>query len=1039
MEPAPDMSSGDGDMSTEEDMETPRSGEIQLIITPNLTSIEVGRAIEVEAVYVVDGALQPGVTFEWFLGEETQTSEVLRLENKGDQTVTVIGSTKGAGTILVRTGDIEKAQTFTVTEPILAGPPENPFEPLNLMLRGEEIDLDEVLVARTMSGWDRPLREWCDGQPEWEADGAVAISGNRTLTAERVGLGELTIDCTLPGANDEFSVSVLFRVEPRYPVVASRDYACALHPPKDGSLGSGLYCWGDNASRQIKDDDRVEHTTPQELSFNAPVRQLSLSPSHACAVDENSEVYCWGSNAGGQVDPISLDDAGPFAPRAVGLGARSAVKVCAGEQSSCALTTHGEVYCWGTNANSLFGPGATGVGEGTRNGVRAVSFGPEAPTFFHDLSCGPTHRCALAEDGSAHCWGDNLFELLGRAPEAMEDAVIYNVVQGADDNPITFEQIFAGVRGTCGVTPAGAHHCWGRSFLSEGRVPFQASLPPENRPFWRGELRSSELEADERIASVAMSGEHICAVSGSGKVFCWGEGGYGELGGFDDSATNAFGERILTPETSAPIAFDANDPMGSVATGLDFTCSSTVDGALYCWGDGSRGQLGDGGMGVTSRAYIGISPVSPFFAAGTDPSFFALSRVAAGLDYTCVNTSDTSQEVYCWGNPRWAQRGVGEPLYTPEGQANIGRKLLVGNSSQNRPRDVLGGGDRHICSNTSGSAPDNIVCWGANTHAQAGADPTELLSLFSIIDDNMADVINTPVDLIVGGRAHTCYSNYEESRAYCWGDARRGALGVAEYENTNPEALPYAVEVEGLDLVNQGGLTARDDYTCAWGVSGKEDELYCWGAVPDHLHGDAPFGEVEIDWSARKLNDPEKDKPVYAAAAGSRHLCALVEENADTTIIACYGDNSRGQKGMPGEPDDGRSRMDWNSAELPLALTAGREHTCALVADREDPGANQKVYCWGDNRFGQSGGVESNIEGRALMFDVPTLVPGLSELNILQIHAGAYHTCAIGSKPGMMMGELEFELVCWGRDSYGQVSARDTYVKPEPTVLEVLR
>ena len=94
MEPAPDMSSGDGDMSTEEDMETPRSGEIQLIITPNLTSIEVGRAIEVEAVYVVDGALQPGVTFEWFLGEETQTSEVLRLENKGDQTVTALFSPK---------------------------------------------------------------------------------------------------------------------------------------------------------------------------------------------------------------------------------------------------------------------------------------------------------------------------------------------------------------------------------------------------------------------------------------------------------------------------------------------------------------------------------------------------------------------------------------------------------------------------------------------------------------------------------------------------------------------------------------------------------------------------------------------------------------------------------------------------------------------------------------------------------------------------------------------------------------------------------
>lgn len=1042
--PDEDMRQGQ-DMSSEEmgdeaDMDTPKKGEIQLIITPNLTAIEVGRSIEVEAVYVVDGALQPGVTFEWFLNEATQTSEVLRLEGETDTTVTVIGSTSGAGTVLVRTRDQEKAQTFTVTEPILAGPPTNPFEPLELMLQGEELDLDEILVAQSASGWARPLRQWCDGQPEWVAKGAVSLSNNRNLSADRVGLGELSLDCTLPGLATPFSLEVLFRVEPRYPVAAAHDYACALQPPKDGSIGASMYCWGDNTSRQVQADDRVEHTTPQELSFGAPLEYISLAPSHGCAVDTNSEIHCWGSNAGGQVDPFSLDEPGPFEPQEVALGAnRKAVKVCTGERSSCALTSRGEIFCWGTNAFALFGPDDAGVEAGARSGVREVSLGNEAPTFFHDLACGPTHRCALGEDGSAHCWGENSFDVLGRPPVGGEDAGAYNRVLDANGNSLIFEQIFAGVSGTCGVTPRGHLHCWGKDYLSAGRAPFNTPLSPNNRPFWLGEARASSLEDAERIASVAMGGEHVCAVSDAGKLFCWGSSEYGELGSFEESTATLLGEYIPTPESSAPLEF-ASDLVSSIATGLDFTCSSDRAGTLHCWGDGSRGQLGDGQLGVTSKTFTGVSPNSPFFDPAISLELFALSRVAAGLDYTCVNAFGPNGTVHCWGNPRWGQKGPAQPLFTDIGSPNVGRKQLLATSAENRPNTVLGGGDRHVCSNTDPGIASAVLCWGANTRAQAGLALSEIISEFTAIGDDNTGVLNPPVDLIVGGRAHTCVHNYGEQRAYCWGDAERGALGVEAYEMANTSAVSFAVEVDGLDLKEPGGLTARDDYTCAWGINGKEDEIWCWGAVPNNLDGARWFAGQSIDWAPKKLDDPRKDKPVYSVAAGSRHLCALVDIGMDKVALACYGDNSRGQKGTPGEGNEGGFNAMWNADERPISLVAGREHTCALVESRLSSDANRLVYCWGDNRFGQSGGVEPNVAGRAAIIDTPTLVPGLEHLNVLQVHAGAHHTCALGAKPVMGSGNMsDFELVCWGRDSYGQVSARDVYVKPEPTVLEVLR
>ena len=1018
-----------GDVDSDGDMDPTRRGEIQLVVSPELTALEVGRAVDVTAIYVVDGAEVPDAEFEWYLGEMTLIDNTLRLESTNGNTATIVGRAPGEGRLVVRSGDVRKEQLFVIDPSTLQSFPRQPFDRLELLLEGESIDLSTLLVGISAKGWERPLRDWCDEDTRtWATTpgGAVSLSEDGgTLTAVRPGLGRFTVSCVLPGESEVFTIDTFFRVEPRYQTVAGPAYSCALQPSGGDNLGDSVYCWGENKHRQIRLDDSAEHPLPQEIDFDKPIRQLDVAASHGCAVDNEGNVSCWGSNVDGQVAPEDDTGEAAFAPIPVDLSSSTAVKVCAGERSSCALTSRGEVFCWGTNTASLLNRN-TSVIVGSKITPTKVPFDNGA-TFFHDLACGPEHRCAIDATNRAHCWGADSHGQLGAEDFDPQNPKTSTIVSDGNAAAIEFEQVFAGPKASCGITPEGYLHCWGAEYVSRGRGGDGAPIAATNRPFWGiGDVRSEALLGEERIVTVSMGGEHLCASSSDGEVFCWGEGRYGELAAFDSSPETLFGELLATPEALEPIVFERAAEIASVAVGLDHSCAITRAGQPFCWGDGARGQRGNDTTGIAlSRQSMIVART--IFDPATDPVFFELSRSATGLDYTCVNALDPS-EVYCWGNPRWGRAGVGahQSLFPAPGAMPNVAPQLVDMGGEAQPRDVLGGGDRHACSNFSS---DGFSCWGDDLFEQTGGTPDRLITAPTAIFAEMGMI--EEASFLVGGRAHSCYHNTTDDRVYCWGDATRGAVGVMTFQETNPGTVNLAYEVDGLQFDQSlRGLTARDDYTCAWGD--KVDEIRCWGAIPSVLFDPTDVGGVAIEWDAAVFDDPSKDDVVLSVAAGSQHLCAAVEEN--DPMIYCYGDNSKGQRGVDDIAGEASNNFAWTATTgAPEQLVAGRDHTCALA--REDTmGAPGQVFCWGDNSFGQSGFTATNVIARPTVITEPTLVPGVEDLDVLQISAGAYHTCAIGSKADEM--RVIFEVVCWGRDSYGQITGLRTHVQPVPLEVE---
>jgi alpha-tubulin suppressor-like RCC1 family protein len=98
------------------------------------------------------------------------------------------------------------------------------------------------------------------------------------------------------------------------------------------------------------------------------------------------------------------------------------------------------------------------------------------------------------------------------------------------------------------------------------------------------------------------------------------------------------------------------------------------------------------------------------------------------------------------------------------------------------------------------------------------------------------------------------------------------------------------------------------------------------------------------------------------------------------------------------------------------ALALGDAHGCALQQ-------NGNVYCWGKNDHGQLGDGSTS--------DRPAAVPvrdsvGVPLANIIQITAGANHTCAVQSGDGTSY--------CWGDDSAGQLGhGGSSAVNPIPS------
>ena len=186
-------------------------------------------------------------------------------------------------------------------------------------------------------------------------------------------------------------------------IAAGDRYTCALLDD-DTAKCWGWSAWG--ALGLAGKNQILNPATSPAIDFGGKkVRTISTTAYHVCALLVDDSAYCWGDNGSGQ---LGMGDTTMKQVPASVLPGQSVRHISAGYTHTCAVLANRSVKCWGYN-----GYGNLGLGHWMNM---------LAPTDVADLGTGLScdlvaasyyHSCALLQNGTLKCWGDNFHGTLG--------------------------------------------------------------------------------------------------------------------------------------------------------------------------------------------------------------------------------------------------------------------------------------------------------------------------------------------------------------------------------------------------------------------------------------------------------------------------------------------------------------------------------------------------------------------------------------------------------------------------------------------------
>lgn len=350
------------------------------------------------------------------------------------------------------------------------------------------------------------------------------------------------------------------------------------------------------------------------------------------------------------------------------------------------------------------------------------------------------------------------------------------------------ESVSAGTVHTCGLDASGRVYCWGESRAGQvGRTPLaDCNDVPGEAPCSLDPVR---LETSLRFEDVQVGGASSCAITGGGKVYCWGSNELGQLG--RQVAGDRCGPKSI-PCSISPLEVGGGFFFETLSVGSVHVCAISSQDLAYCWGYNQGGRLGNGSTTQSSR---------PVRVAGG----LQFRSVVAGGTHTCGITE--SGETYCWGYNHLGQLGHG----TTTARA-VPQRVASGVRFEQ-----LALGTAHSCAT---AALGEVYCWGSNVSGAVGpisrSDSCD--GSPCLMSPRLLSAAENLGRLTAGG-GFTCGLDQSTAAAYCWGENRDGQLG-----NGDTTATDSPARVGGGMRVNQ--VSAGFDYACGVALGGS---AYCWG------------------------------------------------------------------------------------------------------------------------------------------------------------------------------------------------------------------
>jgi hypothetical protein len=357
----------------------------------------------------------------------------------------------------------------------------------------------------------------------------------------------------------------------------------------------------------------------------------------------------------------------------------AAATLTGGTAHTCMVTTAGGIRCWGDNSAGQLGSPAAGSFSSTPVDVAGLTSGVQS------IAAGAAHTCALLFSGAVKCWGKNDKGQLGdgsfidrNTPVSVfgfESGGGTGLITGGAFTCIRLGAISAGFPGPPGTYLLACFGAYGNSATPQYMITC-GMVSCSGSPFSGAFIVGGSAGADASHFCISVTGTTTLTMSRN--PLCFGNGPYGQLGsglvhleafgagekhscglrwgavspegaGIECWGTNTEGQLGAGPEitrTDTPVdVIGFPEAPRSLSAGRLFSCASG-DGSrvVRCWGDNSRGQLGDG---TTTRRYTAVQVLG----------LIGVQEVAAGSNHACARLAGNA--VACWGANDRGQLGDG--------------------------------------------------------------------------------------------------------------------------------------------------------------------------------------------------------------------------------------------------------------------------------------------------------------------------------------------------------------------------------------------
>ena len=412
-----------------------------------------------------------------------------------------------------------------------------------------------------------------------------------------------------------------------------------------------------------------------------------------------------------------------------------------------------------------------------------------------------------------------------------------------------------------------------------------------------------KVKPPKEILKLISGGSHNCAILYDGKMKCWGDNSFGQLGlGHTDNIGD-------NEKPSSILALQFSYEVVDAAAGLYHTCALLKNGKVKCFGDNSRGQLGQGNTDTLGDNET-IDQID--FVPLPEKAI----RIYAGTRYNCALLEN--RDIKCWGENNFGQLGYGhsDNLGDNEELSSYGNVPIGSKVSQLDISTI----SFHTCAVLSNTG--DMKCWGLNNFGQLGYGNKENLGDNEPLSSYGVISFGKNVLQLATGFIHTC-AVLDGQELKCFGSNIFGQIAygspIVIGDDEGGEQAPI------IDLGSSGFnfVATGNNHTCALNLDGT---LNCFGLNNVGQLGLGMTDSIGDNESVGSNSKVDIDLALSQVSSGLSHNCVLTK---DETKVICFGDNSQGQLGLGNTNIIGDDEKPWEFSEI-LAPLERQEQTQIL-------------------------------------------------------------------------------------------------------------